>query len=85
MNLKDMIEDYRTKGVKYEKLRDLGNFYSGLSGKNKNDFLKGNSKYITYKGIFNNISIDLNSANNSVYILEDENQTFLQKGENNVF
>lgn len=46
------------QGVRYCKLGDIGTFYGGLSGKNKDDFVQGNSKYITYMNVFSNIEID---------------------------
>lgn len=36
------------------KLKNFGESYSGLSGKTKDDFGIGNSKFITYKNIFDN-------------------------------
>ena len=35
-------------------LNDIGKTYNGLSGLSKDNFEKGNSKYITYKSIFDN-------------------------------
>ena len=37
-----------------KRLGDLGNFYNGLSGKTKDDFVDGNSKFITYMNVFQN-------------------------------
>lgn len=34
------------------RLGELGETYSGLSGKTKNDFGRGNAKYITYLNVF---------------------------------
>ena len=40
-------------------LGDIGETYNGLSGLSKDNFEKGNSRYITYKSIFdNNVLID---------------------------
>ncbi|MCU9938608.1 restriction endonuclease subunit S [Mycoplasmopsis felis] len=39
---------------KEEKLEEIGQTYTGLSGKTKKDFGHGNSRYITYLNIFNN-------------------------------
>ncbi len=38
-------------GVEWKTFADLGTFYGGLSGKNKDDFKDGNAKYITYLNI----------------------------------
>ncbi|WP_322910807.1 restriction endonuclease subunit S [Mycoplasmopsis felis] len=37
-----------------ERLEEIGQTYTGLSGKTKKDFGHGNSRYITYLNIFNN-------------------------------
>ncbi|WP_322900636.1 restriction endonuclease subunit S [Mycoplasmopsis felis] len=37
-----------------ERLEEMGQTYTGLSGKTKKDFGHGNSRYITYLNIFNN-------------------------------
>ncbi|WP_322900606.1 restriction endonuclease subunit S [Mycoplasmopsis felis] len=39
---------------KEERLEEVGQTYTGLSGKTKKDFGHGNSRYITYLNIFNN-------------------------------
>ncbi|WP_322875594.1 restriction endonuclease subunit S [Mycoplasmopsis felis] len=39
---------------KEERLEEIGQTYTGLSGKTKKDFGHGNSRYITYLNIFNN-------------------------------
>ena len=41
-------------GVEYAPLSELGSFYGGLTGKNKNDFKDGNAKFISYMNIFTN-------------------------------
>lgn len=38
----------------YCKLGDIGDTYTGLSGKNKNDFGHGDAQYITYMNVFKN-------------------------------
>lgn len=43
------------------RLKDIGTFYSGLSGKSKKDFSDGNALLATYRNIFNNpvLNIDI--------------------------
>lgn len=41
------------------RLGELGETYSGLSGKTKNDFGRGNAKYITYLNVFSNSIADI--------------------------
>lgn len=42
------------------KLKDLGYSFTGLSGKNKHDFGRGEGSFITYKNVFDNIFADYN-------------------------
>lgn len=64
---------------KENKLTELGYFYSGLSGKSKNDFGLG-KPYITYKNIFNNPKIKVDNFD-YVKIKENENQTKVKFGD----
>ena len=41
---------------------DLGNTFTGLSGKTKEDFGHGDAKFITYLNVFNNSISDLNGT-----------------------
>ena len=36
--LDELIQEYCPDGVEYKKLGEIGKFYSGLSGKSKEDF-----------------------------------------------
>ncbi|WP_322908256.1 restriction endonuclease subunit S [Mycoplasmopsis felis] len=55
---KVLVPRVRFKGFseewKEERLEEIGQTYTGLSGKTKKDFGHGNSRYITYLNIFNN-------------------------------
>ena len=75
-----LIEELCPHGVEYVKLGEIGYFYGGLSGKNKNDFEKGNRRYITYMNVFANIEIDLNT-NEKVIIKENEKQNIVEYGD----
>lgn len=55
--LEELIEQYCPDGVEWKALSDLGGFYSGLTGKTKDDFQGGNAKFITYVNVFNNPSL----------------------------
>jgi type I restriction enzyme S subunit len=58
-------------------LSDMGDCYNGLSGMKKEDFGNGNSKYITYKTIFDNVKIDVSSLE---YVnLNDKKQNLVKK------
>lgn len=55
------------------RLKEIGTFYSGLSGKSKSDFSEGNALLVTYRNIFNNPV--LNSAiKDTVVVGKDEKQ-----------
>lgn len=41
------------------KLGDIGNTFTGLSGKTKDDFGKGNARYVPYTNVFNNEIVDI--------------------------
>lgn len=66
--------------IKRMKLSDIGTFYSGLSGKTKEDFHDGNAKFISYVNIFNNPSL-ITDVKDRVRILEGEKQNTIQYGD----
>ena len=68
-----LIQQYCPDGVEYVKLDDMGNFYSGLSGKSKEDFRDGNAKFITYVNIFNNPALNTD-VEDKVKIADGEKQ-----------
>ena len=53
-HIDEIISKYCSDGVEYKSLGELGVFYGGLSGKSKDDFNNGNSKFITYANIYSN-------------------------------
>lgn len=61
-----------------KRLGDLGNTYSGLSGKTKEDFGHGNAKYITYMNVFMN-NITSKCMMESIEV--DMTQTAVKKGD----
>lgn len=60
----ESVPEIRFKGFNGEwesfQLGNVGNTFSGLSGKTKEDFGKGNARYIPYTNIFNNEITDKN-------------------------
>ena len=71
--VKQLIEKFCPNGVKYYKLSEIGNQFTGLSGKSKKDFENGNCKYITYVNIYNNSSVNLD-INDYVFVDASEKQ-----------
>ena len=60
---KDNIPEIRVRGFSDEwarrKLGDMGSTFTGLSGKTKEDFGHGDTKFITYMNVFSNPIADL--------------------------
>lgn len=59
-------------------LGELGHTYNGLSGKTKDDFGKGNAKYVTYMNVFKN-TLATNTGTELVEI--DKSQNIVQYGD----
>ena len=47
--IEQLIKELCPNGVEYNNLGELGVFLGGITGKSKEDFTNGNSKFITYK------------------------------------
>ena len=62
------------------KLGELGYFYNGLSGKNKNDFGKGTSQYISYMNVYKNLIADEHILEN-VIVSATEKQNSVKYGD----
>ena len=71
--LQSLIEDLCPAGIEYATLDSLGSFYSGLSGKSKEDFKDGNAPFITYMNVFSNPSLNLD-VTDRVKIADGEKQ-----------
>lgn len=77
---KKLIEMIQTAPVEWKPLGEIGLIYGGLTGKNKYDFENGNSKYVTYKNIFDNIEVDLNNLG-TVRVNTGEKQHYIKYGD----
>lgn len=62
------------------KLGEIGNTYNGLSGKNKNDFEQGNTRFIPYINVFSNEKIDTKNLG-YVHIDSEELQNTVKYGD----
>ena len=78
--LNDLINKLCPQGVSFKTLGELGKFYSGLSGKSRNDFKDGNAVFITYMNVFSNIEVKIDVVE-SVKIEEKEKQNTVQYGD----
>ncbi|PFU57002.1 restriction endonuclease subunit S [Bacillus thuringiensis] len=61
-------------------LNELGETYTGLSGKTKDDFGYGNHKFVTYVNVFNNLFAKENGVE-KVDIGDHEKQALVEKGD----
>lgn len=78
--LEQLINELCPEGIEYKALGELGEFYSGLSGKSKDDFSNGNAKFITYMNVFSNLSLKID-IDDKVKVGENENQNTIQYGD----
>ena len=78
--LKELIQQLCPNGVEYKKLGEIGNFFGGLTGKSKEDFKNGNAKFITYRNIYSNPSLNLD-IEDKVKILDNEKQYIVRYGD----
>ncbi len=72
--------DSRKNGLREVNLGSIGETYNGLTGKTSEDFINGNSKFITYKNIFANSKID-KSLLGTVQISENDKQHKVKYGD----
>lgn len=63
------------------KLGEIGKTYSGLSGKNKSDFEKGNSNFVTFLEVLNNPVLKNIDLTNKVEIKENEHQNKVKRND----
>ena len=78
--LEELIKELCPNGVEYKTLGELGEFYGGLTGKSKNDFIDGNAKFITYMNVYKNLKLNLD-VEDKVLIGENENQRTIEYGD----
>ena len=78
--LDNLIKELCPDGVEYKTLGELGEFYGGLTGKSKNDFVDGNAKFITYMNIYKNLKLNLD-VSEKVKIAPNENQRTIEYGD----
>ncbi|MFM1829013.1 MAG: hypothetical protein RL624_1254 [Bacteroidota bacterium] len=71
------LKHYSGDWEKFE-LGKIGDPYSGLSGKSKNDFGHGDAKYVTYMNVFSNPISDINSLD---HIESDSSQNIVKNGD----
>jgi type I restriction enzyme S subunit len=75
-----IIAELCPNGVDHKEISELGFLYGGMSGKTKENFNKGNSKYITYMNVYSNPATTLD-VSDYVDILPKENQNKIAYGD----
>ena len=75
-----MKENTKSENVEWKALGEIGKIYGGISGKKKEDFKNGNKKLITYKNVYENLSLNFN-VEDKVRIEENEKQRKLKYGD----
>ena len=80
VSLENLLSGHCPDGMKTVPIKKLGDFYSGLSGKSKDDFKDGNALFVTYSNIFNNPSLNLNIVD-TVIVNEGEKQNEVKYGD----
>lgn len=78
--LQELIQKLCPDGVEYKKLEDIGDFFGGLTGKSKEDFKDGNSKFITYRNVYANPSLNIDFED-KVKISDNEKQHTVTYGD----
>ncbi|WP_096022185.1 restriction endonuclease subunit S [Campylobacter lanienae] len=78
--LEELINKLCPNGVEFKTLGELGKFYGGLTGKSKEDFNKGNAKFITYKNVYENLALKID-VEDRVNVGENEKQRTLEYGD----
>ena len=78
--IEQLIKELCPNGEEYNNLGELGVFLGGITGKSKEDFTNGNSKFITYKNIYSNPSLKID-VEDKVRIFEGEKQNTLEYGD----
>lgn len=78
--LKQLIDELCPYGVKHWTLEEIGDFYTGLTGKSKKDFVGGNRRFITYKNVYENPSVDI-TRQDFVKIKSGESQNMVEYGD----
>lgn len=76
----ELIRKFCPSGVEYKTLGELGEFFGGITGKSKTDFVDGNAKFITYKNVYSNPALNID-AEDRVRIAEGEKQRTLKFGD----
>ena len=77
----ELVDRLCSEGVEWRELGSLGKFYSGLTGKSKEDFTSnGNATFITYMNVYSNLALKTD-VNSFVHVKQNEKQNTIQYGD----
>ena len=77
----ELVDRLCSEGVEWRELGSLGKFYSGLTGKSKEDFTSnGNAAFITYMNVYSNLALKTD-VKDFVHIRQNEKQNTIQYGD----
>ena len=78
--LQELINKLCPNGVEFKPLREIGDFFGGLTGKSKEDFIDGNARFISYMNVYSNPALKLDLPD-FVKINDGEKQNVVQYGD----
>ena len=78
--LEKLIASLCPHGVEYKTLGELGEFYGGLVGKSKEDFVNGNAKFVSYTNVFTNPAVNV-ECEDRVRVSPEERQNIIKYGD----
>jgi len=78
--IEELLQKLCPDGVQFRRLGEVADTISGLSGKSKKDFSHGNARFVSYKNVFANLSVDQNWRD-FVTIIDGERQNSLSRGD----
>lgn len=78
--LQELINKLCPNGVEFKPLREIGDFFGGLTGKSKEDFIDGNARFISYMNVYSNPALKLDLPD-FVKINDEEKQNVVQYGD----
>lgn len=77
---RDTLLDFPRGVVRWVRMREVGAFFGGLTGKTKGDFVDGNARFVSYVNVLNNIAVDT-SRDDFVRVTANERQRSLARGD----
>lgn len=77
---REQLLTFKEGECEWKTLGEVGAFYNGVTGKNKNDFVDGNAKFISYMNVFTNPSLKTDVLDR-IKISDGEKQNTIEYGD----